>query len=346
MTVSKKELRIGIAGAGRMGRIHIENMVEIRFVKVVAVCTPIESEQEWAIDFLGPETVVYSDFSDFLKADFDAALIVTPNKFHKEQVLEAIANGKHVFCEKPLAADAKGAWEVYNKSLEYPQLKIACGFPRRYAAAYVEAAKKIRNGDVGEVITLRSQTTDLYMNNDYFVNYIKTSGGIFLDCNIHDIDACLFLMGTDETPVRAYATGTTNVFPVFKEFGDVDDGLGLVDFADGKVVNVYGSRNNKHAHHSMTEVIGTKGRILINGQPRLYTIDISDEMGTRMEGAKSQMDLLAPAFKAEILAFRDWILDGAEPNFNLKDAAKAVSIGEALMASLKTKQAVEISLVK
>ncbi|KAK9427520.1 hypothetical protein V1505DRAFT_34694 [Lipomyces doorenjongii] len=343
MTVTAKELRIGIAGAGRMGRIHIMNILETRFVRITAVCSVIHSELEWAKEHV-PGAELVTSFDEFIVKDtFDAVIIVTPNGLHAQQVRAALANGKHVFCEKPLSPDAKSAWEVYYDSLKYPHLKVACGFPRRYVPAYVIAARKIRNGDIGDVITLRSQTTDLIMNNDYFVNYIKTSGGIFVDCCIHDIDACLFLLGKDELPSRAYATGTTNVFPVFEKFGDVDDGMGLVDFANGKtIMNVYGSRDNRHGHHSMTEVIGTKGRILINGQPRLFNLDISDDSGTRMEGAETQMEVFGSAFKNEIEAFRDWILEGKEPNFNLKDAAKAASIGAALMDSLHRKGQVDV----
>ncbi|KAK9321576.1 hypothetical protein V1517DRAFT_362727 [Lipomyces orientalis] len=343
MTVTRKELRIGVAGAGRMGRIHIMNILEARNLRITAICSVIPVELEWARDSV-PEAELFTSFEEFISKDtFDAVLIVTPNGLHAQQVCTALANRKHVFCEKPISPDAKSAWAVYHESLKYPHLKVACGFPRRYAPAYVAAAQKVRNGEIGDIITLRSQTTDLIMDNDYFVNYIKTSGGIFVDCCIHDIDVCLFLLGKDSLPSHAYATGTTNVFPVFKEFGDVDDGMGLVNFADGKtIINVYGSRDNRHGHHSMTEVIGTKGRILINGQPRLYNIDVSDDSGTRMEGPDTQMEVFEIAFKKEIEAFRDWILEDKQPNFNLKDAAKAVSIGAALMDSLHKKGQVDV----
>ncbi|KAK9326880.1 hypothetical protein V1520DRAFT_300291 [Lipomyces starkeyi] len=336
--VQKKTLRMGVAGAGRMGQIHINNILETRFIAVTAVCSVIQAELDWATSTI-PNVKTFTAFDDFIASDgFDAVLIVTPNHFHRDQVIASLRAGKHVFCEKPISPDTKSAWDVYYESLKFPELKVACGFPRRYAAPYVEAAKRIKNGDIGEVVALRSQTTDLIMDNDYFVNYIKTSGGIFVDCCIHDIDACLFLLGQDKTPATAYSTGTTKVFPMFKDYGDIDDGMGLVTFETGDVImNVYGSRNNRHGHHSMTEVIGTKGRILINGQPRLINIDISDDSGTRMEGPETQMQVFGLAFKHEMEAFRDWILEGKEPNFNLKDAAKAVSIGAALMDSLHAK---------
>ncbi|KAK9364486.1 hypothetical protein V1509DRAFT_613420 [Lipomyces kononenkoae] len=345
MTVDNKVLRMGVAGCGRMGQIHINNMLEMRFIVVTAVCSVIKTELDWAVKTIDG-VLTFENFDDFIASDtFDAVLIVTPNIFHHDQVIAAMHHGKHVFCEKPISPDAKSAWDVYYESLKYPDLKVCCGFPRRYVTPYVEAAKKIRNGDIGTVTTLRSQTTDLRMEGDYFVNYIKNSGGIFVDCCIHDIDACLYLLGEDKTPATAFSTGTTNAWPLFQQFRDVDDGMGLVTFeTEDVIMNVYGSRNNPHGHHTMTEVIGTKGRILINGQPRLIALDISDEKGTRMEAPDTQMTAFGYAFKLEMEAFRDWILYDKEPNFNLKDAAKAVSIGAALMDSLGKKTLAKINV--
>ncbi|KAK7206217.1 oxidoreductase-like protein [Myxozyma melibiosi] len=339
MTLSNPTtLRIGVVGAGRMGRIHIENLLTMPRVQVTAVCTVVPSEIAWATSVLtAPSALVTADFDTFLALDsVDAVLLVTPTAFHKEQVLKALAAGKHVLCEKPLCGTPADAWEVYSTSLTYPHLKVACAFPRRYGALFVDARARIANGEIGDIISIHSRTTDLYQNDEFLINYIKHSGGIFVDCNIHDIDICLYLLGRDAKPATAYATGTAVVFPQFDQFGDVDDGMGLVSFEDRKTVfSLYGSRDNRHGHHSRTEIIGTKGRLLLNGQPRLLQLDISDENGTRMIGPKSHMEVFAPAFRLELEGFRDWILDDVKPHFDLKDAAKAVSIGFALMESLR-----------
>ncbi|KAK9233916.1 hypothetical protein V1525DRAFT_391974 [Lipomyces kononenkoae] len=345
MTVDNKMLRMGVAGCGRMGQIHINNMLDMRFITVTAVCSVIKAELDWALNTIDG-VVTFEDFDDFIDSDrFDAVLIVTPGNLHHDQVIAAMHHGKHVFCEKPLSTDAKSAWNIYYESLQFPDLKVCCGLPRRYVTPYVEAARKIRNGDIGKVTTVRSQTTDLRLEGDHFVNYVKNCGGIFVDSCVHDIDACLYLIGEDKTPATAFSTGTTNVWPLFRQFGDVDDGMGLVTFESGDVImSVYGCRNNPHGHHTMTEIIGTKGRILVNGQPRLFALDISDEKGTYMEAPDTQMTAFGYAFKLEIEAFRDWLLYNTEPNFNLKDAAKAVSIGSALMDSLRKKDLTKVNL--
>lgn len=335
MTKTDPVLRIGAVGAGRMGRIHIENMLETRFVEVVSLVTVMESEKKWMKELV-PEAKVFDNYDEFISdPNIDAVVISSPSGFHKEHVFKAMEHGKHVFCEKPLTENPETAWEVYNKSLEYPHLKICCAFPRRYCQEYVEAAKAIREGRLGTITTLRSQCTDKYDPSEYFVNYIKTSGGIFVDSSIHDIDICLFLLGQDKKAGQAFATGTTNVFPQFAEFGDVDDGMGVVTLDGDLVMNVYGCRNNAHGHHTMTEVRGSKGRLLVNPEPRLLNLEISSNLGTNYAAAKDHMELFSAAYKAELVGFRDWILFDKEHNFNLKDAAKAVTIGHALQTSLR-----------
>ncbi|KAA8916295.1 hypothetical protein TRICI_001577 [Trichomonascus ciferrii] len=344
MTVSntKPTLRIGAVGAGRMGAIHIENMLGVRFVEVAAICTPFDHEIDWCKNTV-PEATIYKDYDDLLKdKNVDAVWLSSPTSFHKEQVYKALKADKHVFCEKPLSMNPEDAWDVYNKALQYPHLKVACGFPRRFVPAFQEAAKRIKNGELGEILSMKLSSSDLYNGTEAFSNYIKVSGGIFVDCNIHDIDACLFLLGEDKLPQRAFATGSTKVYPHFAEYGDVDNAHGLVEFDDGFVCNIYGSRDNRHGHHTKAEIFGSKANLTLHGEPRLLSIDIHDHNGSRLMNAKDQMELFGEAYVTEIKGFRDWILFDEDAGFNLKDAAKAVSIGQSLQQSVRSRQIVDI----
>lgn len=340
-----KVLRIGAVGAGRMGSIHISNLQTTRFVQVVGICTVLEHEQKWARENV-PEAKVYTSYDDLVtQKDIDAVWIASPTGLHEEHVSKALANGKHVFCEKPLSGDKNIAWKMYDLSQQYPHLKVACGFVRRFASVYREARKVIASGAIGDVITVRASTSDNYNPSEQFLEYIKGSGGVFVDCTIHDIDISLYLMGEDKTPETAYAVGTTKVYPKFKEWGDADNASGLVRFKEDLILDFYVSRDNRHGHHTTAEIIGTKGRILINGEPRGLNVDISDDTGTRMVPASDHQVLFAEAFKAEAEAFRDWVLfDDQNHGFNLKDAAKAVSIGHSLQNSYRAGKAVPITL--
>uniref|UniRef100_A0A060SY68 ARAD1A14080p n=1 Tax=Blastobotrys adeninivorans TaxID=409370 RepID=A0A060SY68_BLAAD len=334
----QKVMRVGVVGAGRIGVVHITNMLSTRFVEVTAVCTVVAHEQKWVRETV-PGATVYSDFDSFIKdSSIDVVWICSPTQFHQEHVTKALEAGKHAFTEKPLSGDEKTAWDMYHLSLKYPHLKVACGFVRRFANVYIEARKAIASGAIGDVIAVRASTADCFIPpTEQFLNYIKHSGGIFVDCNIHDIDLSLFLIGEDKTAQTAYATGTSLVYPKFAEWGDGDNVHGIVKFKEDLVFNIYGTRDNLHGHHTYTEIIGTKGRIMVNGEPRGLNVDISTDNGTKMVPTQDHQTMFADAFKTEVEHFRDWVLfDRQDHGFNLKDAAKAVSIGVALQNSFRS----------
>jgi len=99
-------VRIGIVGVGRMGRRHAENLaLRVPGAELVAACSPIGEELEWARDTLGVQ-MLYKDYAELLaRKDVDAVFIVTPNVLHPENIIAALRAGKHVFCEKPLGMD-------------------------------------------------------------------------------------------------------------------------------------------------------------------------------------------------------------------------------------------------
>ncbi|CAN6675164.1 hypothetical protein TRVA0_101S00100 [Trichomonascus vanleenenianus] len=342
---AQKSLRVGAVGAGRMGRVHIENIIGARNVELVAVCTVVEAEKEWICGY-APGVRVYRDYDEFVsQTDIDAIWISSPTPLHEEHLSKALANGKHVCCEKPLSADKTIAWKMYELSKKYPHLKVGCAFPRRFSKVYKEARKVIASGSIGDVIAVRASTADLYNPDPEFSKFLRTSGGIFIDISVHDIDIALYLAGKDRIPGTAFAVGTCEVFPQFAEWNDVDNAHGIVTMEDDLVFNIYASRDNRHGHHTYTEVIGTKGRIMINGEPRLLNLDISTENGTTMVPAAQHWDVFGDGFVGELEAFRDWVLfDNEDHGFNLKDAAKAVSIANGLNDSFLKKCSIPVKL--
>ncbi|KAK9321282.1 hypothetical protein V1517DRAFT_368510 [Lipomyces orientalis] len=305
---AKAGLKVGVAGAGRVGSVDIENVIETASLELVAVCTVVQSEIDW-------------EFEEFISAVLNLVIICTPIKFHKE----------HVRRSRPEAP--KTAWEIYDIALQYPTQKVARGFPRRFAGVFQETAARVTSGDIGKVMSVRSQSVNPGSGFSQTTSRIRDSGGIFVDMTIHDIDVCLYLIGGDETPVTAYATGTANMFPQFAEFDDVDDAFGLVTLESGKVMTLYGNRDSMQGHHASAEVAGTKDRITANGSPRLLAC--SSPIGrARRCWERSRIWTCSRRHCKEIQDKRDWVLYEKEAAFNLKDSAEAVSIASALMDSL------------
>jgi myo-inositol 2-dehydrogenase/D-chiro-inositol 1-dehydrogenase len=200
-------VRIGIVGVGRMGRRHAENLaLRVPGAELVAACSPIGEELEWARDTLGVPGL-YKDYAELLAhPGLDAVFLVTPVTLHPAQIIAGLQAGKHVFCEKPLSLDLDECLAVEAEAARHPHLKVMIGFVRRFDASYQDAQKSIAAGAIGRPFMVRSETCDQNDPSGFFVRFAPTSGGIFVDMSVHDIDLARWLLGSPR-PLRVFSVG-------------------------------------------------------------------------------------------------------------------------------------------
>ena len=213
---------------------------------------------------------------------------------------------------------------------------MLCGFSRRFDASYRDAKAKIDNGAVGRPAIFRSQTCDKLDPSGFFVAYAEFSGGIFVDCNIHDIDLCLWFFGEDSIPKSVSAVGITAVQPELTRHGDVDNGVGVVEFWGGKIGYFYSSRMMASGQHDMTEIIGTEGKISVNQNPLGTLVDLWEPNGIRKEIPQDYYGRFREAFITEANEFTECCLDDKPLPTRLQSAFNALAIGVALQQSLRT----------
>lgn len=121
--------------------------------------------------------------------------------------------------------------KAYNESLaKRPGQKVICGFSRRFDASYRDAHRRMVNGDIGRPSVFRSQTCDKLDPSGFFVAYAEFSGGIFVDCSIHDIDLALWFFGEDSILKSVSAVGITAVQPELRKHKDRDNALAVIEF--------------------------------------------------------------------------------------------------------------------
>ena len=188
--------------------------------------------------------------------------LVTPSSLHPAQIIAALRAGKHVFCEKPLSMDLGECAAVEAEAARHPDLKVMIGFVRRFDASYQDAQKSIAGGAIGRPFLVRSETCDQNDPSGFFVKFAPTSGGIFVDMSVHDIDLARWLLGAPKA-LRVFATGTVAVHEGLKACGDVDNGVAICEFADGRTACFYASRTMAHGHETLTEIVGTDGRLTV-----------------------------------------------------------------------------------
>jgi len=220
-----------------------------------------------------------------------------------------------------------------------------CGFSRRFDASYRDAWERVDNGSVGSPAIFRSQTCDKLDPSGFFVEYAQFSGGIFVDCNIHDIDLALWFFGQDSKVKSCTAFGITAVQPDLRKYGDVDNGVGVVEFYGGKIAYFYSSRMMASGQHDMTEIIGTKGKLAVNANPQSSLLDLWEANGIRREIPPHYYGRFQEAFVTEANEFTAACLDGTKLPFKLTGAVQAVKIGCALQESLRTGKKIQFDEV-
>lgn len=209
-----------------------------------------------------------------------------------------------------------------------------CGFSRRFDASYRDAFNKMQNGQIGSPSVMRSQTCDKLDPTGFFVAYAQFSGGIFVDCSIHDIDLALWFFGQDSKVKSVSAVGITAVEPDLRKHNDRDNAIGLVEFHNGKIAYFYASRMMAAGQEDTTEIIGTKGKLAVNTQPAINHVHVFDGSGIRKEIPQHYYDRFEYAFVTESNEFTACVLENKELPLKLEAAVQAVQIGAALQEAL------------
>jgi myo-inositol 2-dehydrogenase/D-chiro-inositol 1-dehydrogenase len=328
-------LRVGIAGLGRLGRRHAENLAfRTRHCRLAAACSPVAGELAWARETLGVATL-HEDFDRFVRdAELDAVVLVTPTSLHATQAIAALEAGKHVFVEKPLALDAAECERVEAVAARHPRLVAMVGFVRRFDPSYAQAHAHIASGAMGRPFLVRSQTCDQLDPSGFFVRFAPTSGGLFMDCSVHDIDLARWMLGNPRA-TRAFASGTIAVHEELAPIGDVDNGLGIVEFEGGARAAFYASRTFAHGHEPSTEVIGTAGKLTVGVGAARDRVVVSDAHGVRQQSVGDFFERFSQAFEREMQAFVDTCRGEQPAPLSLHDATEATRIGQALTQSLR-----------
>lgn len=337
-------LKVGIVGLGRMGKCHAQNLARRCIgAELVAAATPVESEAVYAREVLGLDHVVAS-LDELLEIDeLQAVVLVTPTALHADQAVAVLETGRHMFVEKPLAlnvADCLRVEAAYAKSrLTSPTQVAMVGFKRRFDPSYVAAKRVVDSGELGDVIFIRSQTCDKYDPNGFFIEFSPTSGGLIMDCNVHDIDLVRWFMSkagaSSPQATGFHAVGSANVHPELAEFGDVDNVASTIEFSGGRFAQLFASRTFAHGHETSTEIFGTKGSLLIGAGAHKDRVVRRSSIGVSHESVADFSERFEQAFALEMQAYVDSCNGLIEVDLCLNDATEATRIALELTKTLK-----------
>lgn len=348
-----KRLNIGVVGIGRIGRQHALNALHaVHRTRLTCACSPAPADLEWAEEHLVPYGVrVYRTLEELLagEPDLEAVVVASTTKLHHEHVKACIARGLHTLCEKPLAMTVLQAREIVELASrpEHAGLKIMTAFSRRFDASYMKALQDVSGGSIGTVVVFRSETRDKYDSSDFYAGYVKLNPGIFIDTSIHDVDLSLAFMGNDLRPRSAYAIGNVSRHLSLREIADVDNASGCVEWyppspgEPGPISYYFASRTMPFGFDNPTEIIGTKGVIKVNLNPRRDLITMGDEKGLMNDVMPDFYERYEKAFVTELRVFAEAVLDRTELPYPLEVAVKGMDVAAALQESLRTGKKIE-----
>ncbi len=335
------KIKVGIAGLGRLGKVHANNLAfKIPNAELTAACSIMPAELEYAKKELGV-TDVYTDFREMVeKADIDAVAIVTTSSEHCWQIEAALDAGKHVFTDKPLGVDVAQC-KIAEAAVErHPDKIFFIGFMRRYDPSYAYAKQKIDAGAIGTPYMVKATGIDPEALVEGSIKFAATSGGIFIDMAVHDIDLMRWFLGSE--PVQVHAMGTTFKHPGFTEVGDDETGVATYQCENGAIGIVHVGRTAPHGYHVETEIIGTEGSIRISPVPEKNLAVLYNANGVVQECVESFPVRFAESYLLEMQEFIDCVAENRKPGVTVYDGTKSTDIAFKTTESWKTGKIVEI----
>jgi myo-inositol 2-dehydrogenase/D-chiro-inositol 1-dehydrogenase len=328
-----KTLTIGVLGAGRIGRIHTENLFRMKGVRVKSIADPFADFSAWP-----PEDVATGPDPELVLDDpeIEAVLICSPTPTHAPFTEAAAKAGKHIFCEKPVDLEPDRIRQTLAV-VEAAGVSMQVGFNRRFDPTFARVRKAVTDGDVGEVQIVKITSRDPEAPP---VSYVQTSGGIFLDMTIHDFDMVRFLTGSEVEEV--HAMGAVLIDPAIGEAGDVDTAVTTLKLANGAVAVIENSRQAVYGYDQRVEVFGSKGSAEA-GNETPNRVTISGAGGVRRDNPLYFfLQRYQVSFQAELEAFVASIRGDSDPQVDGRDGLMSVLVARAAARSMEENRPVKV----
>jgi myo-inositol 2-dehydrogenase/D-chiro-inositol 1-dehydrogenase len=330
-------LNVGLIGVGRIGKLHAEHLAyRVPGARLAAIAdADIAAAQACARRLGVPDA--YGDYGKMLeREDIGAIVICTPTPTHAGLIVECAGAGKHIFCEKPIALDLQTIDNALA-TVKRAGVKLQIGFNRRFDANFRRVRDAVANAEIGSPHLLHIISRDPAPPS---IDYVKVSGGIFLDMTIHDFDMARYLMGADVTEI--YVCGGVLVDPAIGNAGDIDTALITLKFENGAMGTIDNSRRAVYGYDQRAEVFGSAGSISTgNNYPNTAIISTGENIRRDLP-LNFFMDRYVDSFLAEMREFVDCVVNGKPVPVSGLDGRAPVAMALAAKQSLSENLPVEI----
>jgi myo-inositol 2-dehydrogenase/D-chiro-inositol 1-dehydrogenase len=308
-----------------MGQTHIRNLAGISDVTVVAVVDPDPQAAERGRAIARAEKALSDPHEAMADPSVDVVVIVTPTSTHAELIEAAVSAGKAAWSEKPIALDLVETARIVD-IIERSGQPVQLGFMRRFDPGYTAARARIENGELGRIELFRALSRDTYPPS---VDFLRHSGGVFLDMAVHDFDMARFLVGEVEE-VHSWASVLYD--ERFSEAGDFDTAVTMLRFIDGALGVIETARHSDWGYDIRTEVAGANGKVVVEDMQKTHAT-YSRRFGFEGDHYDNFPDRFEIAFRLELEAFFDAIREGRTPSPGPQDALETLRLARAATIS-------------
>jgi myo-inositol 2-dehydrogenase/D-chiro-inositol 1-dehydrogenase len=335
-----KKVRIGVIGAGRIGKIHVENLcyhvpgAEVIVISEIEAALP--ATKAWAAPY-GITNIVSDPQAVISNPQVGAVLICSPTDTHADLIIACAKAGKDIFCEKPIANDLAKTKEALS-AVQKAGVKLQLGFNRRFDPNFKRVRSLVQTTEIGEPQIIKITSRD---PEPPPAEYSKSSGGIFMDMTIHDFDMARYLAGSEVTEV--YAAGSVLIDPAIGEAGDFDTAVILLKFANGSTGVIDNSRQAVYGYDQRVEVFGSKGSAVAhNNTPT--TVELSTDQGVFSDKPLYFfLERYMESFAQELREFVAALQEGTEPPVTGEDGLQSLRIALAATKSAHENRPVKIT---
>ncbi|CAM4304725.1 inositol 2-dehydrogenase [Palleronia rufa] len=326
-------IKLACFGAGRIGQVHALNAAATLGATLSYIVDPVAGAHAEELATRTGASLTDAD-TVFADATVDGIIIASSTDSHAPLLLRAAEAGKAVFCEKPVSLDFAQVAEA-TQAVEASGIACMLGFQRRYDPSFRQVRDRVLSGAAGRLEHVAMVSRDPTPPS---ASYVRTSGGMFRDTAIHDMDMCRFLLEEDVATV--YATGSCLISPEIGEAGDIDTLMITLTTVSGRMAQVINCRRGPLGYDQRLEALCEHEVLFVDNKPASSVRIARPDGSTAAPPMNYFIERFADAYRDEMTAFVDLIRDSTPALTTIRNGFEAQRLVEAAIVSAGTGQAV------
>ena len=330
-----RPLKVALFGSGRIGQVHARNIAAHPDLELAWIADPFIKGAQALAAATGAQAVETAD-EVFANQDLDAIIIGSPTSTHVDLISRAVGAGVAALCEKPIDLDIDRV-RVCRDQIRGTKTPLMLGFNRRFDPNFASVRARVEAGEIGRLEQLTITSRDPAPAPQ---DYIATSGGIFRDQSIHDLDMARFFV---PDIIEVSATGSNLFCDYIEEAGDFDSVVITLRGREGELITITNSRHSAYGHDQRLEAFGSEG-LLTAGNMTPTTVRKYGATGTEESDAYLPffLERYAQAYRSELDSFVQSIRQGTACSPGFDDGVMALILANAAEESARSGRAVKI----